>query len=296
LPRRRMTFCFTERQGDGSLRPEARGGSSFPVLPGVRFGRNGVARRKKILWGFSLLIMILAALAPARAQDLLEQGLAAKKAKEYDKAVELLGNYLKKYPHTPEAWEARALSLAALGRGEEALRDLDMGLTYNSKNISLMMAKGKILAEMERRQDAIAAFSQVLALDPGNTEALKERAENLIQEGQAYQAILDLNRAITLAPADPWSYHKLGMAELCLNHFREAAEAMSTAIRLSPQTALFYFARGEIYLRHLDDREKAKADFKKGCDLGHPLCCRELELLAARKSEEETSTKPGKGN
>lgn len=241
------------------------------------------------------MVLILTVPLLAGTQELLDQGLAARKAKDYDKAVELLGNYVRKYPHTPEAWEARALSLAALGRGEEALRDLEMGLNYNPKNIALMMAKGKILAEMERRPEAVAAFGQVLALDPGNTEALKERAENLIQEGQAYQAILDLNRAVTLAPSDPWIYHKLGMAELCLNHFKEAAEAMSTAIRLSPQTALFYFARGEIFLRHLEDREKALADFKKGCDLGHPLCCRELEMLTAGKTEEGTATKPGKG-
>jgi len=236
--------------------------------------------------GMVILLALAVAVLAARsgwAQELLEQGLTAKKAKDYAQAVEILGQYLKKYPHTPEAWGARALSLAALERREEALGDLEMGLNLNPNDISLMMAKGKVLGEMDRRQAAIATFNQVLTLEPSNTEALKERAESLIQEGQVDKAILDLNRAVALAPTDPWVYHKLGMAELCLNHYQEAAEAMSTAIRLSPQTALFYFTRGEIYLRHLDSREKALADFKKGCDLGHPLCCHELKILEAKK-------------
>lgn len=242
-----------------------------------------------------LALVLAAAPGPGGAQDLLEQGLAAHQAKDFNKAAELLGEYVIKYPHTPVAWEALGQALNALGRREEALKKLEKGLSSNPKELALILLKGKILGELERRQEAIAAYTQALALEPGNVEALKERAENLIQEGQVYQAILDLNRAVTLAPADPWVYHKLGMAELCLNHYQEAAEAMSTAIRLSPKTALFYFARGQIYLRHLNLRDKALADFKKGCDLGHPLCCRELEMLEAKKAEGEASPKPPGG-
>jgi len=252
-------------------------------------------RKSGLVILLALAVAVLAAGA-GWAQDLLEQGLAAKKARDYAKAADLLGEYVKKYPHTPEAWGARALSLVALGRRDEALRDLEMGLSFNPKELSLMMVKGKVLGEMERRPEAIATFTQVLAQEPANTEALKERAESFIQEGQVDKAILDLNRAVALAPTDPWVYHKLGMAELCLNHYKEAAEAMSTAIRLSPETPLFYFARGEIYLRHLDSREKALADFKKGCDLGHPLCCHEVKILEAKKDESGQTTKslPGK--
>jgi tetratricopeptide (TPR) repeat protein len=216
------------------------------------------------------------------AQDLLEQGLAAQKAKNHAQAVDLLGKYVKKYPHTPEAWGARAASLAALGRQAEALSDLTMGLTFTPKNTALMLAQGRILGELERRPEAINTFTQILAQEPSNTEALKERAENLIQEGKIDRAILDLNRAVSLAPTDPWAYQKLGMAELCLNHYKEAVAAFSTAIRLSPETAGFYFARGEVYLRHLDSKDKAIEDFKQGCALGHTLCCRELEMLGVK--------------
>jgi tetratricopeptide (TPR) repeat protein len=249
-----------------------------------RGGVGGGTDRNYARLGFlGLVLGVLVLLGPvASAQDLLEQALAAQKANKHEQAVEMLGQYLKKYPHTPEAWRARAQSLAALERRDEALNDVDLGLHFNPKNIPLMLVRGKMLGELERRPEAIATFTQILTLSPTNTDALKERAESYIQEGQIEKAILDLNRAVALAPTDPWAYHKLGMAELCLNHYKEAAAAFSTAIRLSPETPLFYFSRGEVYLRHLEKKDEAIADFKKGCALGHPLCCRELEMLGVK--------------
>jgi tetratricopeptide (TPR) repeat protein len=147
-----------------------------------------------------------------------------------------------------------------------------------------------MLADLERRPEAIATFSKLLALQPKNLEALKERAENFINEAELDKALADLTRAKALAPSDPWVYHKTGMALFCQNRYEEAVEAFSTAIRLSPETPLFYFSRGELYLRHLDSRDKALADFDKGCSLGHPLCCHELEGLKAQGQTSE----PGK--
>jgi tetratricopeptide (TPR) repeat protein len=224
------------------------------------------------------------------ALDLLEQGLAAQKEKKHGQAVELLGQFLKKNPKNPEAWKARAQSLSALDRRPEALQDLDKGLKFNPRNASLMLAKGKLLADLERRPEAIAAFSKLLALQPKNVEALKERAENYINEAELDKAMADLAKAKALAPTDPWVYHKTGMALFCLNRYNEAVDAFSAAIKISPETPLFYFSRGELYLRHLDSRDKAMADFDKGCSLGFPLCCHELEMLKAQQQPSE----PGK--
>jgi tetratricopeptide (TPR) repeat protein len=225
------------------------------------------------------------------AQGLLDQGLAAQKAKNHEQAVELLGQAVKQDPQQPEAWRARAQSLTALGRRDEALGNLEQGLAANPRNLTLMLAKGKLMGDMERRQEAIAMFSEVLALEPGNAEALKERAENLINEAELDRAMADLTRARSLAPKDPWIYHKLGMAEFCRNNYDKAVQAFSAAIRLSPETPLFYFSRGELYWRHLDSKAKARADFEKGCSLGHPLCCHELEMMKAEPQKTSGSVK-----
>jgi tetratricopeptide (TPR) repeat protein len=238
---------------------------------------------------FLLVGAVILAAGSGWAQDLLEQGLAAQKAGNYEQAVELLGQLVKQDPHQPLAWLARAQSLKALGRRRQALGELEEGLAANPRNPALLLVKGKVLRDMDRRPEAI--LSELLALEPNNVEALKERAENLINEAELDKAMADLTRARSLAPKDPWVYHKMGMTELCLNHYGKAVEDFSTAIRLSPKTPLFYFSRGELYLRHLHNKSKAKADFEEGCTLGHPLCCNELGML---KAEQPKTSKQGK--
>jgi hypothetical protein len=57
----------------------------------------------------------------------------------------------------------------------------------------------------------------------------------------------------------------------------------SSAIRLRPDLPLPYFARGNVYLHHLDKKKEAMADYAKGCKLGSSLCCQELDKLKAEK-------------
>jgi tetratricopeptide (TPR) repeat protein len=133
------------------------------------------------------------------------------------------------------------------------------------------------MAEDGKYPEAIAVFTKVLAVDPKSAEALKERAEAYTQEGNLDEALKDLNQAVSLSPQDPWGYFKRGMVKFSLGDFQEAVGDMTRAIEINPEGPLFYFARGQIYLHHLNDPDKGIADFREGCRLGHPLCCRELE-------------------
>jgi hypothetical protein len=51
------------------------------------------------------------------AQDLLEQGLEAQKARNHEQAVELFGQLVKQDPHQPQAWLARAKARADFEKG-----------------------------------------------------------------------------------------------------------------------------------------------------------------------------------
>jgi tetratricopeptide (TPR) repeat protein len=115
---------------------------------------------------------------------------------------------------------------------------LDKALANNPGNIKALLLKGDILAEMDRRPEAISAYSQVMKCDPKNAEACKQRGDCLAQMGQFKEAIADLNRAAKLAPKDPWVYNKRGMAWFCQGKYQKAVADFSTAIRLQPDLAL----------------------------------------------------------
>jgi len=226
-------------------------------------------------------LMVLS--APAWAgQALLVKGMEAQKAGRHEEALKLLSEYVDRYPQVREARYYRALALNGLGRNKEALEDVDKALADNPGNVNFLLAKGSILVALERRPEAILIFTQAMQCDPRNAEACKERGDCLAQEGQFAEAIADLNRAAGLARRDPWVFNKRGMVWFCQGEYQKAVDDFTTAIQLKPDLAISYFFRGNIYRHHLKEREKAIADYQKGCRLGSPLCCEELEKMGVK--------------
>ncbi|MEW6658729.1 MAG: tetratricopeptide repeat protein [Thermodesulfobacteriota bacterium] len=241
-----------------------------------------IAKHLKLLLPLCLIFLT----SSAWCVDLLSQGLAAQKAGKHEEAVKLLGQYLKDHQDAAPARRALAQALNDQGRKTEALEEINRALESRPQDTGLLLTQGSILAGLEQREEAIAVFSKILGQDPKNVEALKERGDNLAQEGRFPEAQKDYDQAAALAPKDPWVFFKRGMGYFCQGQYPEAVTDFSTAIKLAPDRGLFYFCRGQIYLQHLHQKEKAAADFQKGCRLESPLCCQELEKMGIKPIKE----------
>ncbi len=238
---------------------------------------------RHIKFFLALGLMVIIPAAAWGGQNLLVKGIEAQKAGKNEQAVKLLGEYVKRYPQIEEARRYYALALAGVGRKAAALEELNQGLAQHPGDILLLLAKGNLLMGMDRRAEAIEIFTQALNCDPKNAEALKERGECQAQEGCFPEAMADLNRAAQLTPQDPWVYNKRGMVWFCQGEYQKAVADFSTAIRLAPDSPHAYFFRGNMYHYHLSEPDKAAADYRRACQLGHPLSCRELEKLGVKE-------------
>ena len=238
---------------------------------------------KNWIWAIAALLGVVF-LAPATWADqvLMVKGMEAQKAGRNEEALKLLNAYVDRYPQVREARYYRALALNGLGRHKEALEDVDKALADNPGNVNFLLAEGNILVALERRPEAILIYTQAMQCDPRNPEACKERGECLAQEGQFAEALADLNKAAGLAPKDPWVFNKRGMVWFCQGEYQKAVADFTAAIRLQPDLAISYFFRGNIYRHHLKEPGKAIADYQKGCRLGSPLCCGELEKMGVK--------------
>jgi tetratricopeptide (TPR) repeat protein len=114
----------------------------------------------------------------------------------------------------------------------------------------------------KRYQEAVAAYSQAIALDPSYVDAYVNRgiAYRNLQEYQ--KAIADYDRAIALNPNYARAYHNRGYAYVDLQEYQKAIADYNRTIALNPNYARVYVNRGIAY-RDLQEYQKAIVDFDR---------------------------------
>jgi len=229
-----------------------------------------------------LIVFLFWAAFPGTAageEDLLSQGIAAYRARQYTEAVAKLAQYRQENPSSAEACRYQALALSALEQKPEALKEVEGGLAGHPQDIPLILLQGRLLAELERPLEAIAAFSRALELDPKQGEAWKERGILRAKVGLPGEAVQDLDQAAQLSPEDPEIFDQRGLVKVSQGRYKAAEQDFGTAIQLRPDLPKPYFHRGNLYFYHLQEKEKALADYREACRLGHSPSCLQLTKL-----------------
>lgn len=133
-------------------------------------------------------------------------------------------------PLATDAW--RALTrLVAEEQGEAAaLALLDQATARYPDQVSLWALQ----AEWRRRrpEGSLAALNRMLALDPRDRWALRERALRLVETGRGDEALADVREALALDPREAASHGILASVLKELGREEEARESFKEALRL----------------------------------------------------------------
>src|ERR1700757_2372971 len=70
--------------------------------------------------------------------------------------------------------------------------------------------RGRRADELGHRDEAIGAYTESLQLDSTNVAALRARAEDYLAAGDRAKALVDIERAVEMQPADPQGYAARG--------------------------------------------------------------------------------------
>jgi tetratricopeptide (TPR) repeat protein len=118
------------------------------------------------------------------------------------------------------------------------------------------------------RRDAVAQFTQAVALNPRYTIAYFLRAYVKDQLNDPEGALADYNQAISLNPKDALAYNNRGfLKDEKLNDPEGALADYNQAISLNPQLAEAYNHRGNLKKNKLNDPEGALADYNLAISL-----------------------------
>jgi tetratricopeptide (TPR) repeat protein len=137
---------------------------------------------------------------------------------------------------------------------------------------------------------AVAAAQAALGRGLEHPLLLNLRAHALEQQGRPQDALVDLQRAQALAPADPNIANARGLCLGALGRMGEAAEAFDLAARNAPGFAAAHFNRGWAH-EAAGALAAAAEGYGRAVELApqHAEAAGSMALLAARRGDAETA-------
>jgi tetratricopeptide (TPR) repeat protein len=127
--------------------------------------------------------------------------------------------------------------LAEVGRRDEAIAALQTALALQADAAPTWFNLGYLLQEAARHEEAIVAFQRAAALDAGLDRAYYGQALSLIKLGQLEPAIPLLRRNIELQPLSPFGFYQLGHVYHRLQRPERVSEMVKRLAGFEPQVA-----------------------------------------------------------
>jgi tetratricopeptide (TPR) repeat protein/tRNA A-37 threonylcarbamoyl transferase component Bud32 len=148
---------------------------------------------------------------------------------------------------TAEEWTNKALSLAALGRHEDAVRAFDDGIIKAPRNADLWAKKGDSLAALGSMKDAIKCYDKSLILNHRKPETWVSKGNVLFLLNDYEKAMFCFNNALKVDPdnADVWIKKAIYYNLICAP--QEAIECIERALRINAKSAEAWYTRAQAH-------------------------------------------------
>lgn len=180
-------------------------------------------------------------LQPREGQTWVARGQVLVQLGQHEEAIAAYTYALRRNPNDSLALTYRCDAYARSGQFDAALADCDRALAIDTHwgTAAPSLAhhnRGLILLQQQHYPEAIAAFNQVLDLEPSNAVALAHRGRAELMMGDAETALatcdraLDISRTGQLSPAIAW--YNRGLALTALDRPQEAIAAYQEVLAL----------------------------------------------------------------
>jgi tetratricopeptide (TPR) repeat protein len=133
---------------------------------------------------------------------------------------------------------ARAVSLAALGRHDEALVLVDLAVEQAPEYAAAWAYKGVALTGLARLDEAIGCFDRALAIDPRDVDVWLNKGRALAGLGRRDEALDCFDLALTVNPWHTATLYEKGASLLLLGRNTEAHACFTEVSRVVPGLAV----------------------------------------------------------
>ena len=128
----------------------------------------------------------------------------------------------------------KGISLADLGKYEEAIEWYDKALEIDSKYLHALIYKGLALKNLDKFEESIAWYDKALAIQPKDVSALTNKGSALYGLGNYEEAIGYYDKALEVDPKDLEPIFNKGLALYRLGEKGEAIVWIDKALTIDP--------------------------------------------------------------
>jgi len=156
----------------------------------------------------------------------------------------------------------RGAVLQALKRFDEALASYTQAIALKPDYADAFYNRGVMLQELKRFEEALACYDQVLVVQPNHAAALNNRGGVLWELKRFEAALASYERVLAIRPNDVAALNNRGAVLRQLKRFEDALASYDQALVLQPDDAETLNGRGDI-LRELKRFEEAIASYNR---------------------------------
>jgi len=195
----------------------------------------------------------------AKAAEVLERGLKVSpgmpstaallgislfEANEYQRARPVLENAMKAAPNDANIQMYLAKDLSKLGDAAAAAATLQKLAARDPKNQEVFYLMAKVYMQMSEQ-----ALARMNAIDPNSVLAHQLSAEVMESMNNYDGAVVELKKAVDLAPQKPGNHYKLGDAYWNLSDWDQAGEQFKTELSIDPGNCLAQAKLGSVLVQ-----------------------------------------------
>ncbi len=157
-------------------------------------------------------------------------------------------------------------ALAAWGDHPGAEAVFRAALAQEPDDVELGFGLARAIDDQGRAEEALDAYDQVLAIEPGLFPARSNRGLIFVSKGRFAEAIAEYDRALGLAPDQPVALLNRAVARYRLGDLEGAHEDFTRAIELRSDLPDAYFGRGNVFL-DVGALDRAIADYSRAIEI-----------------------------
>lgn len=153
------------------------------------------------------------------------------------------------------------------GTQDSAITEFNRAIQSEPGNVVYYNYRGSAHARKGMYENALSDFNRALDINDRYGDGYISRGIVYSKKGDYDRAISDYNRALEIDRGSADAYFNRGVAHAKKGQHVLAILDYDRAIEINSEYASALINRGFIYLVHLENKEKACADWKRACEL-----------------------------